>query len=175
MSYRTRAAAGALALAVSALGVAACGGDDNDTALTQKTLKFTEQDANDFAFIDHSPKTKLGKQGPEKLSNGDQIAFRSYLLDATKKRVGALDATCFVTGAGNGKFEQVNGTCHGTMTVPGGQLFVSVGGKPFANATTSGAVTGGTGTYEGATGSFTSVGENNSKDTFHLWIPSKST
>ena len=59
------------------------------------------------------------------------------------------------------------------MTVPGGQLFLSVGGKPFATNTTSGAVSGGTGTYEGAIGSFTSVGEDNSKDTIHIWIPSK--
>jgi len=78
-----------------------------------------------------------------------------------------------VTGAGNGRFNQVNGTCHATFTVTCGQMFVAVGGKPFASPTTRGAVTGGTGIYEGATGIFTSVGESNAKDTFHIWIPSK--
>lgn len=143
------------------------------TQFTQKTVSFTEKDGNDFAFLDHAPRTTLGKHGPKKLSNGDQLVFRAFLLNGAKKRVGALDATCMVTGAGNGRFGQFNGTCHGTMTVPGGQLFVAVGGKPFASSTTNGAVTGGTGSYEGAIGGFTSVGENNSKDTIHVWVPVK--
>ncbi len=173
MIKRKRVIAGALALAVAGFGVAACGSDDDATKLTQKTLTFTEQDTDDFAFVDNAPKTTLGEQGPEKLSNGDQLAFRSNLLDGAKKRVGTLDATCLITGAGDGTFEGASSTCHGTMTVPGGQLFVSVGGKPFASDTTTGAISGGTGTYEGASGSFTSVGEEDSKDTIHIWIPSK--
>ena len=55
--------------------------------------------------------------------------------------------------------------------MPGGQLFLSVGGKPFASDTTTGAISGGTGTYAGAVGSFTSAGEDSSKDTIHIWIP----
>lgn len=173
MTRGRRVAAGAAALMFASLGVAACGSDKSDPAFTQQTLRFTEQDTNDFSFIDNPPKTTFGKEGPEKLSNGDQLVFRAYLVDDAKKRVGALDATCMVTGAGNGTFEKANSTCHSTMTVPGGQLFVSVGGTPFATPTTTGAVTGGTGRYDGATGSFTSVGENRSKDTFHVWIPSR--
>ena len=172
MSQHRRVLAGAVALTVAAFGVAACG-DDEGTKLTQKTLTFTEQDTDDFAFVDNPPKTTVGEEGPQKLSNGDQLAFRSNLLDGAKKRVGTLDATCLITGAGSGTFEQASSTCHATMTVPGGQLFLSVGGKPFASDTTTGAVSGGTGTYEGAIGGFTSSGEDNSKDTIHIWIPSK--
>ncbi|MDQ3850267.1 MAG: hypothetical protein M3296_06600 [Actinomycetota bacterium] len=141
--------------------------------MSEKTLKFTEKDTNDFSFIDNPPKTKLGRQGPEKLSNGDQLAFRQLFVDAARKTVGALDATCLITGAGNGRFDQASSTCHGTATVPGGQLFLSVGGKPFRTDTTRGAITGGSGRYEGAVGSFVSVGENNSRDTIHIWVPKK--
>ena len=109
MIKRKRVLAGALALAVAGFGVAACGSDDA-TKLTQKTLTFTEQDTDDFAFVDNPPKTKLGEQGPEKLSNGDQLAFRSNLLDGAKKRVGTLDATCLITGAGDGSFDKASST-----------------------------------------------------------------
>jgi hypothetical protein len=142
------------------------------TNFAESTFVLTEADTNDFAFLDHQPKTKFGPQGPRKLSNGDQLVFRSKLLDAAKKRVGALDASCMITAAGNGRFSQANATCHAAFAVPGGQLFAQVGGKPFSG-TTSGGITGGTGNYEGATGSFTSVGEENSKDTFHVWVPVK--
>lgn len=172
MTLGRRVVAGVLALAVAGIGVSACG-SDTKTELSQMTLKLTEKDTDDFGFVDNPPRTKLGREGPEKLSNGDQLAFRTLLLDSAKKTVGALDATCLITGAGNGSFEQASSTCHATVSVPGGQLFVSVGGKPFATDTTRGAITGGTGRYDGATGSFTSVGENNSRDTYHVWVPKR--
>ncbi|MEA2190935.1 MAG: hypothetical protein QOI73_1056 [Solirubrobacteraceae bacterium] len=172
MSHGRRVVASALAVGLCGIAFAACG-DGSGPKLTQKTLKFTEADTDNFALVDNAPKTKFGKDGPEKLSNGDQLAFQSQMLDGAKKRVGSLDATCLVTAANSGKFEDASSTCHATVTVPGGQLFIGVGGKPFASNTTTGAVTGGTGAFDGATGSFTSVGENNSKDTFHIWIPKK--
>jgi hypothetical protein len=169
VSYRTRLVSTGLACALAALGVSACGGG---TKLDQKTLKFTEKDTNDFGFADVPPKTKIGKQGPEKVSPGDQLSFRQSLLDSSKKPAGALDATCVVTKAGS--FTNTSVTCQGTATVPGGRLSLGVGGKGAIGAsTTEGAVTGGSGKYAGATGSFTSVGQNNSKDTYKLFIPKK--
>lgn len=170
MIHGKRVVATALAVVLGGVAVSSCG-DDSGTKLTEKTLKFTEADTDNFAFVDNPPKTKLGEEGPEELSNGDQLAFQSEMLNDAKKRVGSLDATCLITAAGSGEFEDASSTCHATVTLPGGQLFVSVGGKPFATDTTRGAISGGTGTYEGAIGSFTSVGEENSKDTFHFWIP----
>jgi hypothetical protein len=143
------------------------------TQFAQRTLTFTEKDTNDFAFIDHTPRTKFTKNGPRKLSNGDQLVFRSTLVDEAGARAGALDATCMITGAGNGRFDKANSTCHATVSLRDGQLFLQVGGKPFASDTTSGAVTGGTGAYDGATGSFSSVGDENSKDTFQILVPVK--
>ena len=57
----------------------------------------------------------------------------------------------------------------------GGSLTLTVGGKAFGAGTTEGAVTGGTGEYAGATGSFTSSDEAGtdkpSHDTFELFVP----
>jgi hypothetical protein len=171
MTHGMRAVPSALACVLAAVGVSACGGG---TKLSEKTLKFTEKDTNDFGFVDNPPKTKPGKQGPEKVSNGDQLSFRASLLDSAKKTVGALDATCLITGAGGGRAVKASGTCQGTATVPGGSLFLGVGGKGvLGSSNTSGAVTGGSGKYAGATGSFTSVGGENSRDTYHIFLPKK--
>jgi hypothetical protein len=55
--------------------------------------------------------------------------------------------------------------------VPGGQLVIAVGGTVDPKDT-SGAIIGGRGKYEGATGTFTSklTGER-SRDTFHITLP----
>jgi hypothetical protein len=51
-------------------------------------------------------------------------------------------------------------------------LFVAVGGpKIFGGKSITGAVTGGTGDYAGATGSFTSPQKDNTTDTFTIWVP----
>jgi hypothetical protein len=159
----------ALACAVLALGLSACGGDSS--SLSEKTLTFSEKDTMSLGFLDNPPKAKQGPQGPQSLSNADQLTRSFLILDAAKKTVGTVDSSCTVTNAGSGAFDEASAVCQGTFTLPGGQLFVSLGGKPFAPVTTHGAVTGGTGTYEGAIGSFTSEGANNSRDTFHIYIP----
>lgn len=163
MNLRAILAAGA-AICV-AVGLSACG----DSGLKQKTLTFTEKDTDNFGFADNPPAAKVGDQGPDKLTPGDALSFSSDILKDGKS-VGQLDATCIDTRPG--RFDQASVTCHGTFTLPEGQLFVAVGGpKAFGSNDTKGAVVGGTGSYAGATGSFTSVGENNSKDTFKLYLP----
>jgi hypothetical protein len=65
--------------------------------------------------------------------------------------------------------------CTLVMTVPGGSLTASVGGKPFAmqGGNTSWSIVGGTGDYAGATGDFiTSKGEANVA-TVHVFVPEK--
>jgi hypothetical protein len=164
MSVRTVVAGGA-ALVV-AVSLSAC-----NKGLKEKTLHFTEKDANNFGFADNPPKAKVGPQGPDMLTIGDTLSFSNDIVDASGKDIGDLDASCVATR--NGRFDQANVTCHGTLTVPKGQLFVTVGGKGrLGSGTTTGAVVGGTGDYAGATGTFTSKGQSNSKDTFKLFIPS---
>ena len=159
----------ALAFAVLAAG---CG--SGGTKWSEKTLSYTEKDMNDFSFQDNPPKSPATQNEP-KLSNGDQITFTSGLVDSSGATVGRLDATCTVTSAGNGQFQGAKGQCNGTATLSNGTLALNVGGKPFTDVTT-GAIVGGSGDYEGATGSFTSTntGDNTpNKDEFHFFIPKK--
>lgn len=151
---------------VMAAGLSACGGK----SLSEKTLRFNEKETSNFGFADNPPKAKLGQQGPDMLSDADTITFSSDMTDASGKDVGDLEGTCATTR--KGRFAQASVTCQATMTLPKGRLFLAVGGAgAIGSGTTSGAVTGGTGDYAGATGTFTSVGESNAKDTIKLFIP----
>ena len=167
-----RPAIGLVFIIAAALALSACGSGGN-TSLSEKTLTFTERDTDFFSFFDNAPKTKVDSDGPEKLSNGDQLTFASDLLDASKRDVGDLDVTCIFTRPG--RFDEASAVCTGVMTVPGGSLTASVGGKAFAEGaqeggTTTGAIVGGTGDYAGATGDFTSKNEP-SHDTIHVFLP----
>jgi hypothetical protein len=158
------------AVAATAVLVSACGGDD-DVKLEKSTLNFTERETDEFGFVDAPPRTRLGREGPERLSNGDQLTFSSDLLDSSKKDVGDLDATCIATRA-TGRFDTSNTVCTGVATIPGGSVTLTVGGKAFQEGVdTRGAVVGGTGEYAGATGSFVSTVNGQSKDTITLFVP----
>jgi hypothetical protein len=65
------------------------------------------------------------------------------------------------------------GTCSGTADVPEGQLAITAGGTIGDNVSgTTGAIVGGTGKYEGATGTFTSkVTGAHTTDTFTVTLP----
>jgi hypothetical protein len=153
---------------VIALGLSACGGDN----FKEKTLKFTERDTNNFGFNDAPPTAKVGREGPNKLTPSDVISFAGDLLDSSKKKVGEINADCIAVRPGT--FETAKAQCVGTATVPGGTLSLNVGGK-FGGKVTSGAITGGTGDYKGAGGTFESVGTGGpgSKDTYNVQIPQK--
>jgi hypothetical protein len=153
--------------AVLVLGLSACGGGGYDT----KTVTVTEKDSGDFGFNDAAPKTKVGKQGPEKLSVGDQLAFSSPLVEGSKP-VGEIDVGCAVVHAGN--FETARTQCNGSAGLPGGQVML-LAGVTFGKPMITGAIVGGTGDYKGAGGTFTSQNSENapSKDTFTIQIPKK--
>ena len=152
---------------VLVVGLSACGGGGYDT----KTVKLTEKDTNDFGFSDADPKTKVGKQGPQKLSPGDSLAFRELLLQG-KKQVGELDVHCAVVHGGN--FDSSRTQCNGTAGLPGGQVAI-MAGVTFGKPTIEGAIVGGTGDYKGAGGTFTSQNNDNTpnNDVFSIQIPKK--
>jgi hypothetical protein len=160
-----RSTAVAAPIVFLAVVLASCGGP----TLVEKTVTFQEKGTNNFAFVDNPPKSTTKPSAEPELSNGDQIAFSSDYVDSSGRKIGRLDATCFITQGRPGNQTSYS-SCHGTATLPRGQLFLSVGGK-LPSRTTNGAVTGGTGDYAGATGTFTAVGESNAKDTFHLFMP----
>lgn len=176
------AAAAVVALAAATFGISACGGDDN-VKLQEKTVKFTERDTDYFSFVDAAPNTKLTDDGPQKVSNGDQLTFASDLLDESNTDVGDSDVTCTFTrttgqprrGLSAGRMDSSSAVCSGVFTVPGGSLTASVGGKAFAEGaqegeSTQGSIVGGTGDYAGATGDFISEGEP-AVDTIHTFVP----
>lgn len=167
LSRSTLAHAGALlALIAAAVGLSACGSDDNST-LQKKTLTFTQRDTDFFSYVDNAPKTTLTADGPEQVSNGDQLTFSNDLLDGSNKDVGDVDVSCIFTrtsgrprrGLSSGPEEGSSTICTGVLTVPGGSLTANVGGKAITPEGTSGAIVGGTGDYAGATGAFTSKGD----------------
>jgi hypothetical protein len=153
--------------AVLVLGLSACGGGGYDT----ETVKAKEKDTNDFGFNDAPPKAKITKQGPDKLSPGDQLSFRSLMLQGGKQ-VGEFDVNCSVVHGGN--FDTARTQCTGTAGLAGGQLSL-MAGVTFGNPVVSGAIVGGTGKYKGAGGTFTSHNHDNAPndDTFEIQIPKK--
>jgi hypothetical protein len=169
-----RALVPAAAAAVLIVALAGCGGTES-TALSEKTLSYSERQNDDsFSFADNPP-TSAATEGEPQLSNGDQITFTSDMIDGSGKDVGDLDATCTVTSTESGSFDDSNAQCVGTVEIPGGSLTLSVGGSAFGAGTTRGAVIGGTDDFAGATGTFTSSDEAGtdkpSQDTFDLFIP----
>jgi hypothetical protein len=116
-------------------------------------------------FIDNPPKG--GPNEPPLI--GDQFAFTSNLYTKSGARAGHLEATCMITRGG----VNASGPCYGLFALKGGDI----AGIALLNQsnTTHIAVVGGTGAYEGVSGSVTSVsrGQNNpyTDDTIHLIWP----
>jgi hypothetical protein len=118
-----------------------------------------------FNYIDNPP--HQGPQQPPLI--GDEFAFTSELMTKSGARAGHLEATCMVTRGGTNS----SGPCYGVFGLAGGDIT----GIALLNqtSTTHIAVVGGTGVYEGVTGSITSVsrGQNSpyTDDTVHLVWP----
>jgi len=88
-------------------------------------------------------------QGKRGISQGDGIVIMSEMLDANRHHVGRADFVCTVTGSGRNK----GGVCQGAVTLADGQL---TGQWAFGASgwSSTQAITGGTGKYEGARGQF---------------------
>ena len=127
-----------------------------------QTIKLVESGNGPFKFIDMPPKVTR-KRGP---STGDELIFANKLTDASGKAAGTLMATCtFTPRRGtllcDGVFKLASGTISGT------------GISSASSRKTTISITGGTGAYEGARGSVTSVDRTNKQnspadDTIHL-------
>jgi hypothetical protein len=112
------------------------------------TLTFKEPEkGGSFAFIDNAPKT-----GPKTISAGDEFVLKQP-LESKGKTIGNLQALCVATKTAKG-FGKAEFLCSGTFTFPGqGTLTaqaINKGGR------TQGAITGGTGSYVGASGTVVS-------------------
>ncbi len=148
-----------LAAVVAGVGFAGC---SDDTHGETTTLKLLEPGGETGTFGIIGSATQKG------VKPGNGFAFSSPLQEpSSKKNVGELVATCIATKPSTG--DSIHGQCTGTAIVPGGTLALNVGGDAGNNV--SGAITGGTGKYAGATGTFTSIGKNGQTDTYNITLP----
>jgi hypothetical protein len=163
-----RIAALALGLAAALALLAGCG--SSKTHGEEGTLTLTEPGGNSGTF------TPIGSVGKEGFTPGNGAAISNPLQNAEKKTVGELDAVCIDTQKPPSP-EDLSGACTGTVIAPGGTFALSAGGKEVLAASgVTGAITGGTGKYNGAVGTFmskpTSSSENGpSKFTLNYILP----
>jgi hypothetical protein len=150
----------AAAFAAVMLCVAGAAGAAKSSGIT---MHLVEKDAGGN-FVDNKP---YAKPGTQTASIGDLFVFNSTLLTRANKQAGMLYGSCIAATAGKSPtFE-----CTGTFTLAGGELSLqTVTREP--DKVTHIAIVGGTGAYEGARGSITSVsrGPNSAytDDTIHL-------
>jgi hypothetical protein len=153
------------AIAIALMGVAmALAGCTDDTTGSEETLTFSELDAESrFAQIGNYPP---GRNPPP--GRGFSLSIPLQEAQGTET-VGTINAVCIATKPGPQE-PNLRGTCSGTADVPDGQLALSVGGEIAQDVT--GAIVGGTGKYEGATGTFTSKSlGGDTIDTFNVTLP----
>lgn len=130
----TAAAAATSGLAVSANGQS-----------SSRTIEVTQVDRA-FKFIDVPPRGGTSKP----FSQGDAFVIGGKLLDGSKT-VGKANLVCTTTQPGR----KGGSLCEGILTLSGGQISFS-GYNPVADVPeTVFAVTGGTGSYAGASGTVT--------------------
>lgn len=99
---------------------------------------------------------------------GDFAAFNKVLLDSNGKRVGTVHAHGMITAGGNNPTE----TIEGMMILAGGRLAVQEAFR-FNDRIHTIAITGGTGKYDGASGTITSglPGQGENDLLFRIRLP----
>ncbi len=128
---------------------------DAETTVT-KTLVFKELEKNSsFAFVDNAPKTKLVHGNPRQISAGDELVFQNPLVEGSKP-IGHLEAVCTATKSTR-RFDKADFMCQGTFVFAKGTLVASA----LVGKNVEGAITGGTGIYANARGTFKSVEKKN--------------
>ena len=137
-------------------------GSGNAQGTGERTFKLVEAGNGPFKFIDLPPKVSKG-HGP---GAGDGFIFANKLTDEAGKAAGTVIARCEAT--------PVQGTlyCDGVFKLTDGTI-TGTGLTTENSRTTRIAITGGTGAYEGARGSITSVDRSSkdnspSDDTVHI-------
>ena len=128
-----------------------------------RTLSLTELEKGSTFKHVRNTKTKSSRAN----SLGDVIVFTNPLADASGQVVGKLHANCATTvGARN--FLKSSMTCSGVLVLRDGTLTFQAAFKVSAS-TVTGAVTGGTGAYANARGTFVSKTDRTGKhDTITL-------
>jgi hypothetical protein len=117
---------------------------------------FEDSNHGSFAFIDNRPHSPVANPDSPKarFSLGDQAAFTERLLDRQGgKTVGRVFGTQTVV-AGS-RYPRVTNLIHAVFRLRDGQIVIDAAVDGRHPAKVRAAVTGGTGAYEGARGTFT--------------------
>lgn len=147
IARRSTAAVAALAAAVAALALSSASAQETPGA---RTLTFKELERGSTFIHVRNTRSRTGRSNAQ----GDQIVFTNPVTDAAGARTGTLHVACTTTtGARN--FMRSTMACAGVLAVRDGTLTLQVLLSP-GSATTTGAVTGGTGAYANARGTFVS-------------------
>ena len=148
-SLRTYLIAAALALVATLVVVSSAGA----IAPVQITLKEPAKDQT-FAFIDNAPTAKAVNGFPTKISPSDEVVLTNHLLE-NGKMVGKLRTRCTATspagGSGENVFVNAHFICEAVYNINGSSLYAN--GQVLKGGT-RGVITGGTGTFANARGTF---------------------
>lgn len=159
--------AAAAILAAAAVGSFAAGTKQGKGEVRKPLVTITLREGEgSFAFVDNEPKSPTGIQEEPQVSAGDDVTLSFPLTTRSKRHAGFLYAHC-VAILGHVRFDFARFQCQGTVALAGGKLSIS-GLVRFSQPVLRVAITGGTGAYEGVTGSFVSR-TNSDLDTFRLF------
>jgi hypothetical protein len=147
---------GVLLFAIAAVVLLA--GCEDKTSGDEQTLTYTEGKG------EFNP---IGETSENSVPPGSGFALSIPLEDDSGSEAGTLDAVCVSTSESPGR--DLIGTCTGTADLDAGQFAINVGGT--VGEAVTGSITGGTGDYDGATGTFESSGGNGATDTFTYTLP----
>jgi hypothetical protein len=123
-------------------------------AAATTTLTFKEPEkGSTFAFVDNAPQSKKKHGFPTKFTAGDELVFTNP-LESEGKMVGKIRIVCTATqNASSKNFAAAGFVCWGIAKITGGTLVFAA---ELSEGNTEGAITGGSGKYAGAHGSFVS-------------------
>jgi hypothetical protein len=116
----------------------------------ETVITFTEPEkGSSFHYVDNPPKGKRKHGFPTRISAGDELVIWNPLVSGGKQ-IGHLQAFCVATRSAK-KFPNAEWECTGTYVLGGGTLTAIA---RVSHKGTEGAITGGTGSYVGASGVF---------------------
>lgn len=151
---RTTPKLGRLAVLVGLVSCTALFVFSGSASAATTTLTFKEPEkGSTFAFVDNAPTSKKEHGFPTRFSPGDEVIFTNP-LEAEGKLVGKIRVVCTATKSASSKhFAAAGFVCSGIAKIPGGTLVFAA---ELSEGNTEGAITGGSGKYAGARGSFLS-------------------
>jgi hypothetical protein len=153
---KTTRAASILIAAVATIATATLTGGSAHGAGRRTVTFFEDGRTGTFAFIDNPPRSPVSNPDSPKarFSLGDQAAFSERLLDRQGgKVVGRVFAT--ETVMAGSRFPRVTNLIHAIFRLRDGQIVIDAAVDERHPDDVRAAVTGGTGAYEGARGTFT--------------------